>query len=416
MERQPYRDLLRLSDTERKLVLDRLDGGGLSREGQSGGSPRGSEKRKQRRWAYRAERIGITVEHPGGGVARYLVSARNLSAGGLSFLHGGFLHPGARCRLNLLRLDGQDEPIDGTIASCRLVEGRIHEIGLKFDRLIDPTLYLRFDTSADQGPGEASMELPNLQGRVLYLDDSPMELKLLKHHLRATGIDLTVAATPAEALEAFKSRTFEIVMCDLNLEGGDSVETIRAFRSGGFTGPIVLLTADANSARIDTARQAGASHVLKKPYAPPALFDLMIRLHQEVGAIVEGGRIRSEFEGKQDMVELIEAYVEEAKNTSARLECALRENDLKQARELCLKLSGSASGYGFSSFGEAAAAAVAQLDASKSLPECAQALLRVCLMSRFLSARDDRRQAPAADTGHGAEKASDAAKTRRKAG
>lgn len=414
MDRQPFRDLLRLSDAERKLVLDRLDGTGIGREGQSG-PPRGPEKRRQRRWAYRADQIGVTVEHPGGGVSRYLVCARNISAGGLSFLHGGFLHPGARCRLSLVRLDGGDEPIDGTIASCRLVEGRVHEIGLRFDRQIDPTLYLRFDSSDDHSRGEASMELPNLQGRVLYLDDSPMELKLLQHHLRATGIDLTVVATPAEALEQTKTKSFEIILCDLNLEGCDSIETIRSIRSGGFVGPIVLLTADSDTARVNAARQAGADHVLRKPYLPAALFELLVRLHQEVGAIVEGGKIRSDFEGKSDMAELIEAYVEDAKNICARLECAVRERDAKLARELCLKLSGSASGYGFGPFGETAAAAVAQLDATASIADSCRAIQRVCLMSRFLNAGGGKDR-PAAEAPHPVEKGADAGKTKRKAG
>lgn len=64
-----------LSDVERERLLKKLDsqsttiGGGIGRR----------NRRQHKRWVYQQSDIAVTVEHPGGGLSRLLVFARNLS-------------------------------------------------------------------------------------------------------------------------------------------------------------------------------------------------------------------------------------------------------------------------------------------------------------------------------------------------
>jgi hypothetical protein len=95
-------------------------------------------RRAHKRIEYRQANVALIVEHPGGTSANFLVCTRNISAGGISILHGGFIHPGSRCKIGLPQRDGNQCALIGTVVSCRAVDGFIHEVGLKFQHLIDP--------------------------------------------------------------------------------------------------------------------------------------------------------------------------------------------------------------------------------------------------------------------------------------
>jgi len=81
---EDFMDTLRVRPMDRKQLLDNLDH--ASKEGDA------RARRNNQRMEYRADKIQLSVTHPGGTLGRFYVKARNLSAGGLSFLHGGFLH------------------------------------------------------------------------------------------------------------------------------------------------------------------------------------------------------------------------------------------------------------------------------------------------------------------------------------
>jgi hypothetical protein len=85
----------------------------------------------------------------------YLVFARDLSAQGMSLLHGVFVAPDTRCRLTIRTLDKEPMQLPGLIRRCRLVGGRVHELGVKFDQPIDPRTFL--DLCQDE-EGEAKAQ------------------------------------------------------------------------------------------------------------------------------------------------------------------------------------------------------------------------------------------------------------------
>jgi len=71
----------------------------------------------------------------------FVAPTRNLSKGGLSFLHGGFVYPGTRCMVQLITTLGASDDVLGTVVSCRYIESMIHEVSIRFDREIDPSVY-----------------------------------------------------------------------------------------------------------------------------------------------------------------------------------------------------------------------------------------------------------------------------------
>jgi CheY-like chemotaxis protein len=356
---------VRLNNSERSKLLCRLDD---TTAGQSG-----RDRRRYKRWEYRRSDIAVLVQHPGGGTGRYLVCARNISAGGISFIHGGYLHPGSEARIVLPRRDGIPLPVTGIIVHCRHVEGCFHEIGIRFSQELDPASLLPQSEGGESETGDQTLELPALEGQLLVVDRSEADRKLMTHHLAATGLTLTMVDSTGAALDAVRRRKYEIVVCDLNLDG-DVVRMIKQIRKADFHGPIIVITAEIVPARLAEARAAGANEIIGKPFNPLYLASL---LAEWLEAAPVDRPIYSNLEDKPGMPELILEFIEQAQRMALQLERSLEGGEVGGVREICLALAGSGSGFGFSTLTDSARDAMTAMDTSQSRKDIEAPLRRL---------------------------------------
>ena len=376
----------RLPDTLRQELLDRLDRHASTEDALRHDR---ANKRKDQRLPYRQNDIEVTVEHPAGGVSRLLLCSRNISPGGIAFIHGGFIYPRSRAKLMLVRLDGQPQALTGMIVSCRHVQGLLHEIGLKFDHRIDPHQFVR-QAVAQHAPVNDTVELSDLHGRVVLVDSSEADRALLAYHLRSSAIKLMPVSTPGAALDAIKQQIVDMILTELYIDGHDGVDLVERLRATRFRGPIVVITAETDQTHIARAREAGAGHVLIKPYAPDDLHRLMIQLHRKVGAVLTHTALYSTIHDQPEMEPLITQYIEQAKRAAHRLVKSIDDNNLQDARHMCLMLKGSAVGYGFAQLGAAASEALQTLDTSQSVRQACAQLRTLCMLCDRLRARGVR--------------------------
>lgn len=110
-----------------RRILDALDGSGCNFE---------LNKRRYTRLSYRGRQVILYTKQTERDVA-FIVPTRNISRGGMSFLHGQMMHIGQPCSIDLATNDGNWMTVDGVVVRCRHVRGMIHEIGLKFNSLIN---------------------------------------------------------------------------------------------------------------------------------------------------------------------------------------------------------------------------------------------------------------------------------------
>ena len=151
MKKDEYQNTVRISDHERRRLLNELDRAQTVASEDVGPD---DNRRRDRRFTYRCGHISIVVDQPGGVITRLLVSPRNISAGGVAFLHGGFLYTGSRCALRLGPQRKGTSEIMGEIVNCRHIQGLLHEVSVKFDRAIDPSLFVQIDESQDATSSE----------------------------------------------------------------------------------------------------------------------------------------------------------------------------------------------------------------------------------------------------------------------
>ncbi len=372
---------LRLNDGQRKNLLDHMDRGSKNVEG-----GQDDNKRSERRVEFRDAQMLISIEHPAGGISNLQVITRNISSGGMSFLHGGYIHTRSRCKIRLARRQGSELTIQGTVRSCRHVRDHIHEIGVQFDRKLDVQEFLH-EPGGDSG-SEGEFQRPtDLRGTVLLVDASDADSQLFAHFTRETGITLVIAKSLDDVVKKVKAHRVDMAFVELRVGKYPCEDVIRKLREMKFNGPMVIVTAESGGDPVGRAKKEGASYVLGKPYSQVDLMNLLGRLHRETGAIASGDCLFSTVEDQPGMLELIRGYISQVRTIAGHLDSAIMKEDVPAVRELCLQVKGSAGGYGFTSLGAAASDSLRMLDASMSIQESASALRRLGILCRQVSTR-----------------------------
>lgn len=108
--------------------------------------------------------------------------------------------------------------------------------------------------------------------RVLVVDDTPANVRLLDTTLHARGYDVIHARSGQEALQAVAEERPDIVLLDVVMPDIDGYEVCRRIRQDSATQflPVVMITAFTEQEKI-SAIEAGADDFVYKPFAPAEL-------------------------------------------------------------------------------------------------------------------------------------------------
>lgn len=111
---------------------------------------------------------------------------------------------------------------------------------------------------------------PGGQPKVLLVDDDPDLVRLLRTFFRFEGIEVSVAASRAEIMAAFRASTPDLVLLDVGLPDADGFGVLARMRQHAVlkTMPVIMLTAEATREAVLRGLQAGADGYITKPFEP----------------------------------------------------------------------------------------------------------------------------------------------------
>lgn len=116
---------------------------------------------------------------------------------------------------------------------------------------------------------------------ILIVDDSPSMLMSVSIALRPTGLDIREASSAEAALALLNDGvTPRMILTDLNMDGMSGIELVKQVRKlpGMAFTPIVLLTTESQEDLRQTAKSAGATGWLVKPFDAAKLLALVKKL------------------------------------------------------------------------------------------------------------------------------------------
>jgi len=141
--------------------------------------------------------------------------------------------------------------------------------------------------SAGQGPDdERAAPAAAAGGRVLLVEDNPVNALLARALLTREGCAVHRAGAGHEALEAAAQAPYDLILMDLRLPDLDGLTVTRMLRARGIATAIVALTANSFEEDRQACLAAGMDDFLTKPLSPPALRAV---LHRWIGS----GRTRA---------------------------------------------------------------------------------------------------------------------------
>ncbi len=117
--------------------------------------------------------------------------------------------------------------------------------------------------------------------RLLLVEDEPEAQGALARALQRGGYEVAVASDVAGALVQLDDRHLpDIAVIDIVLGADDTggLRVLEALRARTARAPAVIVTAFADVAKVKSALNLGASHLLEKPFRAPELLSVLDRL------------------------------------------------------------------------------------------------------------------------------------------
>jgi len=339
MQLEEFADNLRIRPEHRGLLLDRLD--------QAASKSGSTSRRSSQRMVYRAENVPVCISHPGGSISRCLVKARNLSAGGMSFLYGGYLHQNTECRIVLKTIDLRSVIVDANVRSCRLIQQNVHEVGVQFKEKLDPANFCGHSAKIASSDGASTASLPAMNATALLLAESSSDQQALTAALRKRGLTVLTNSSCGAAYDMLRRLNFDSVVAIHAGQSQTPAELASALRSSGHAGVLGLI-ADGMSLS-EATRLAKTESCL--------CFDRAMPVDSIVDAVANAIQTRSTptVVGEVcDSTSPVGYFLELSRTLSRQLReaCAMKDPDV--VRRICLQIRTTASGYGFGVVAEVA--------------------------------------------------------------
>lgn len=116
---------------------------------------------------------------------------------------------------------------------------------------------------------------------ILFIEDDPMNRRVVRDMLDVAGASMAEAEHAEEGLAKIGAEDFDVILVDLRMPGMDGIEAIERIRARDDAKaelPIIVVTADTAVDLRERCLTAGADEVLFKPVAMDALFDTIGRV------------------------------------------------------------------------------------------------------------------------------------------
>jgi CheY-like chemotaxis protein len=125
-----------------------------------------------------------------------------------------------------------------------------------------------------------AMNLTPLTGRVLVVEDQPLNREVAIGILASLGLQAETANDGRQALEVLQTQHFDLVLMDCEMpvmDGFSATTALRRREPAGTHIPVIALTADATAVGREACLAAGMDDYLAKPFRREALHGMLVR-------------------------------------------------------------------------------------------------------------------------------------------
>jgi PAS domain S-box-containing protein len=140
------------------------------------------------------------------------------------------------------------------------------------------------------------------KAKVLYIEDDSHQRITLARHLRAKGYSVTSAASGQTGLRFVKNRSFDVILCDLNMPEMSGLEVLEKIRLKNPEIPFIILSSRGTASHAIKAIKKGANHFALKPIE---INQIVITIEQAI----EKAKIQKQLRDTQDDLRIVSENV-----------------------------------------------------------------------------------------------------------
>ena len=161
--------------------------------------------------------------------------------------------------------------------------------------------------------------------RILAVDDESSIRETLRSILETEGYAVEVAQGGHEAIDSFKNQNFDVVLCDVKMQGMDGIEVLVALRELAPDLPVIMISGHGT---IDTAVESlrkGAYDYIQKPLDLNRLLVSLRNVLDRNSLVAETQRLRqkvqqeSEIVGESKAIQEVRTMMQRVATTNARV-------------------------------------------------------------------------------------------------
>ncbi len=133
---------------------------------------------------------------------------------------------------------------------------------------------------------------------ILIVDDEPLMRLSMVDALKASGYEVSAAATGDEGLDRFNKNPVEILITDLRLPGMSGLDLLQAAKQRSPSTEVLVITAHGSVETAVGAMKLGAYDYITKPFQMDELLLIVDRVTKVLALREENLQLREELEGK----------------------------------------------------------------------------------------------------------------------
>lgn len=136
--------------------------------------------------------------------------------------------------------------------------------------------FAKADKPLETSPVAVVDEHPLRGLKILLVDDQPMNILAARGILKRWGAEVVTATQGEEALQKVKTEQPMLILMDLQMPIMDGYEASRQLRQGGYTLPIIALTANLIPEISEKVKASGLNDIVLKPFKPEELLRVIL--------------------------------------------------------------------------------------------------------------------------------------------
>jgi signal transduction histidine kinase/DNA-binding response OmpR family regulator len=203
----------------------------------------------------------------------------------------------------------------------------------------------------ERDPIESPANLRKLSGRVLIIDDTPVNRDLFRAFLQSFGATVEDAADGMLGVAAVHKavqdgKPYNLILMDMQMPTLDGYGAARQLRAEGVRTPIVAVTANAMAGDRKKCIAAGCTDYLAKPVRGNSLYAMASRfLRPRVGVAPLHSVSRTDLV----LADLMGTFLADVNQSTQKLQEAIAAEDLRVVADLAHRIKGASATFGFPS-------------------------------------------------------------------